>query len=126
MKEFWKEIRTAIFMGFLLPAMLLWFGTALLDMQQEEEIVQPAQPQSAAEGTKVPVRTGEEVEDQLLEEYLVNFGGSRNAMFRMKEHWGLLLSHFRTDEKLAKKLRKTTDLDEYRTITHQILESIEF
>ena len=71
MKEFWKEIRTAIFMGFLLPAMLLWFGTALLDMQQEEEIVQPAQPQSAAEGTKVPVRTGEEVEDQLLEEYLV-------------------------------------------------------
>ena len=62
----------------------------------------------------------------LLEEYLIAFGGSRNAMFRMKEHWGLLLSHFRTDEKLAKKLRKTTDLDEYRTITHQILESIEF
>ena len=64
--------------------------------------------------------------DALLEEYLVAFGGSRNAMFRMKEHWGLLLSHFHTDEKLAKKLRKTTDLAEYRTITHQILENLEF
>ena len=64
--------------------------------------------------------------EALLEEYLVNFGGSRNAMFRMKEHWGLLLSRFQVDEKLAKRLRKTTDLEEYRTITHQILENIEF
>ena len=63
--------------------------------------------------------------DALLEEYLVSFGGSRNAMFRMKEHWGLLLGHFQVDEKLAKKLRKTTDLAEYRVITRQILESME-
>ena len=64
--------------------------------------------------------------DALLEEYLVSFGGSRNAMFRMKEHWGLLLSHFQVDEKLAKRLRKTTDLAEYRTVTGQILQNIEF
>ena len=64
--------------------------------------------------------------EALLEEYLVSFGGSRNAMFRMKEHWGLLLSHFQVDEKLAKRLRKTTDLAEYRTITGQILQDIEF
>ena len=64
--------------------------------------------------------------DALLEEYLVSFGGSRNAMFRMKEHWGLLLGHYEVDEKLAKKLRKTTDLAEYRTITAQILQSMKF
>ena len=64
--------------------------------------------------------------DALLEEYLVSFGGSRNAMFRMKEHWGLLLGHYKVDEKLAKKLRKTTDLAEYRIITAQILQSMEF
>ncbi len=62
----------------------------------------------------------------LLEEYLVSFGGSRNAMFRMKEHWGLLLHHFQVDEKLAKQLRKTTDLAQYRSITAQILQSIAF
>ena len=32
MKEFWKEIRIAAVMGFLLPGLLLWFGTALLDV----------------------------------------------------------------------------------------------
>lgn len=63
--------------------------------------------------------------DALLEEYLVRFGGSRNAMFRMKEHWGLLLGRFQVDEKLAKKLRKTTDLAEYRTLTRQILENMD-
>ncbi len=64
--------------------------------------------------------------DALLEEYLVSFGGSRNAMFRLKEHWGLLLSHFQVEEKLAKKLRKTTDLEEYKLIAHQILNNMEF
>jgi hypothetical protein len=44
----------------------------------------------------------------------------------MKEHWGLLLGHYEVDEKLAKKLRKTTDLEEYRTITAQILQSMKF
>jgi tRNA-dihydrouridine synthase len=64
--------------------------------------------------------------DALLEEYLISFGGSRNAMFRMKEHWGLLLNHFQVDEKLAKRLRKTTDLAEYRSVTGQILQSMVF
>lgn len=64
--------------------------------------------------------------EALLNEYLVSFGGSRNAMFRLKEHWGLLLSHFQVEEKLAKKLRKTTDLEEYRSITSQIFNSLEF
>ncbi len=62
--------------------------------------------------------------NELLEEYLVSFGGSRNAMFRLKEHWGLLIPKFCKDEKLAKRLRKTTDLSEYRTITAEIFRSI--
>lgn len=56
----------------------------------------------------------------LLEEYLVAFGGSRNAMFRMKENWSYWLPRFENSEKLAKRLRKTTDLQEYRTITGEI------
>ena len=54
---------------------------------------------------------------ELLETYLVRFGGSRNAMFRMKEHWSFLHKRFPGTEDLWKKLRKTTDLEEYRRIT---------
>lgn len=56
----------------------------------------------------------------LLEEYLVAFGGSRNAMFRLKENWRYLLCRFQGSEKYAKALRKTTDLNEYRSLTAQI------
>ena len=59
--------------------------------------------------------------DALLEAYLIAFGGSRNAMFRLKEHWHYLLPCFAASEKLGKKLRKTTDLQEYRTISREIL-----
>lgn len=62
--------------------------------------------------------------DELLETYLVAFGGSRNAMFRMKEHWGMLIHKFENNEKLAKQLRKTTDLDQFRSITSQILQTL--
>ena len=58
--------------------------------------------------------------NELLEEYLVAFGGSRNAMFRLKENWRYLLCRFDGSEKLGKRLRKTTDLNEYRAITAQI------
>lgn len=58
--------------------------------------------------------------NELLEEYLVAFGGSRNAMFRLKENWRYLLCRFEGSEKLAKRLRKTTDLQEYRSLTAQI------
>ena len=62
--------------------------------------------------------------DALLEEYLVAFGGSRNAMFRMKEHWGMLIGKFENNERLAKQLRKTTDLQQFRAITQQILQTL--
>ena len=61
----------------------------------------------------------------LLEEYTVAFGGSRNAMFRLKENWGFLHSRFEGCDNLWKKLRKTTDLPEYKAITAQIFSTLE-
>lgn len=57
---------------------------------------------------------------ELLEEYTVVFGSQRNAMFRLKENWGMLCFRFSGSEKLTKKLRKTTDYNEFRAITNQI------
>lgn len=62
--------------------------------------------------------------NELLETYLVEFGGSRNAMFRLKEHWGLLIHKFEDADKLWKALRKTTDLGEYRSLCAQILHTL--
>lgn len=72
-----------------------------------------------SEGTDLA--TLEHFMDALLEEYLIAFGGSRNAMFRLKENWNILLPHFQNCEKLSKQLRKTTDLTQFRSITREIL-----
>ncbi len=66
----------------------------------------------------------EKMYGMLLEEYLAVFGGSRNAMFRLKEHWRYLICRFEGGEKLYKRLRKTTDLGEYRAWTAQILHTL--
>lgn len=71
--------------------------------------------------------TASDLEDfynELLEEYLIAFGGSRNAMFRLKENWRYLLCRFENSERLGKKLRKTTDINEYRSITSQIFRTL--
>ncbi|MBO5952993.1 MAG: tRNA-dihydrouridine synthase family protein [Oscillospiraceae bacterium] len=62
--------------------------------------------------------------DMLLEEYQAAFGGARNAMFRLKEHWRYLLCLFEGGEKLGKQLRKTTDLGQYQAITARILQTL--
>ena len=62
--------------------------------------------------------------DELLEEYSVVFGSHRNAMFRLKENWHLLCCRFENSEKLTKKLRKSTDYDEFRAVTTQILHTL--
>lgn len=61
---------------------------------------------------------------ELLETYLDAFGGARNAMFRMKENWGFLRHRFAGSDRLWKQLRKTTDLQEYRTITTEIFHTL--
>ena len=62
--------------------------------------------------------------DDLLETYIVEFGGARNAMFRMKENWRHMICMFDGTEKLWKKLRKCTDVNEYRGIVHEIFHSL--
>ena len=62
--------------------------------------------------------------DELLETYVEIFGSRKNTMFRMKEHWFYLLSLFQDDAKLGKQLRKTTDYDQFRSLTHQIIHTL--
>ncbi len=64
--------------------------------------------------------------EALLASYIEAFDGSRNAMFRMKEHWGFLLPRFENSEKLGKRLRKTTDLAEYRAIVKEIFGTLDY
>lgn len=63
---------------------------------------------------------------ELLDTYRQVFGSERNAMFRMKENWMLLLTNFKDSEKLGKRLRKTTDYQEFQEITAQILDTLSF
>ena len=62
--------------------------------------------------------------NDLLETYTEVFGSARNAMFRMKENWRHLLCNFENSEKLGKRLRKTTDLSEYKAITQEIFHTL--
>ncbi len=61
----------------------------------------------------------------LLEEYITVFGSSRNAIFRLKENWHYLISRFEGSEKLWKRLRKTTDISEFRSITAEIFHTLQ-
>lgn len=58
--------------------------------------------------------------DELLGAYTEAFGSSRNAMFRMKENWHYMIARFPGCEKLYKRLRKTTDINEYLSTTQEI------
>jgi tRNA-dihydrouridine synthase len=62
--------------------------------------------------------------ERLAQDYCVVFGSERNAMFRLKENWRHLLCRFEGSEKLGKRLRKTTDIREYRAIVQEILHTL--
>lgn len=67
--------------------------------------------------------TADKLEDfhrELLEAYTREFGGARNAMFRLKENWRYWLCKFEGTEKLGKRLRKATDVGEYKSVTQDI------
>ena len=74
--------------------------------------------------TKADAAQLEACMNALLESYIEAFGGSRNAMFRLKENWHMLITRFDGSEKLWKRLRKTTDLSEYKAITHEIFHTL--
>ena len=62
--------------------------------------------------------------DELVEEYTAVFGSRRNAMFRMKENWSLLHKRFEDADRLWKKLRKTTDYEEFMDISGEIFQTL--
>ena len=62
--------------------------------------------------------------NELMAVYEVEFGGSRNAMFRLKENWGFLHSRFEGCDKLWKRLRKTTDAAEFKSISAEIFHTL--
>ena len=72
------------------------------------------------------VKNLEQFHNELLDTYTEAFGGGRNAMFRLKENWHMLIPHFEDSEKLWKRLRKTTDLAEFKAITAEIFHTRQF
>ena len=62
--------------------------------------------------------------NELMAVYEVEFGGSRNAIFRLKENWGFLHNSFAGCDKLWKRLRKTTDAAEFKSITAEIFHTL--
>ena len=62
--------------------------------------------------------------NDLMAVYEVEFGGSRNAIFRLKENWGFLHNRFEGCDKLWKRLRKTTDAAEFKSITAEIFHTL--
>ena len=62
--------------------------------------------------------------DTLLDTYIEAFGSARNAIFRLKENWHCMIYLFEDSDKLWKKLRKTTDISEYRAITAEIFATL--
>ncbi len=69
-------------------------------------------------------QTVEAFMNELLDRYTVEFGGSRNAMFRLKENWGFLRQSFEDSDRLWKRLRKTTDVGEFKAITAEIFHTL--
>ena len=57
----------------------------------------------------------------LMDDYEVAFSSCRNALFRMKENWAHLHDRFEGSEKLWKKMRKTTDANEFRRLSSELL-----
>ena len=62
--------------------------------------------------------------NELMAVYEAEFGGSRNAIFRLKENWGFLHNRFEGCDKLWKRLRKTTDAAEFKAITAEIFHTL--
>ena len=58
--------------------------------------------------------------NELMEVYTAEFGGARNAIFRLKENWGFLHDRFEGCDRLWKRLRKCTDPTEFRAITDEL------
>ena len=66
----------------------------------------------------------ENFHNALLEEYAIVFGNARNAMTRLKESWHYLELRFDENPKTFKRLRKATDVAEFRSIATEIFHTL--
>ena len=110
----------------------LCYNGDILSLQQAETLLQKypqiqsvmigrgliADPGMLSGGTDIAALEG--FMNELMAVYEVEFGGSRNAIFRLKENWGFLHNRFEGCDKLWKRLRKTTDAAEFKSITAEI------
>ena len=110
----------------------LCYNGDILSLQQAETLLQKypqnqsvmigrgliADPGMLSGGTDIAALEG--FMNELMAVYEVEFGGSRNAIFRLKENWGFLHSRFEGCDKLWKRLRKTTDAAEFKSISAEI------
>ena len=73
MKRIWKEIGIALFMGGLAPGFLIWFGAAMLEIQENQPVeILVEQTISMVEASyEIPLRKEDGVCIQDLETYLV-------------------------------------------------------
>lgn len=81
-----------------------------------------ADPGMLSGGTDIAALEG--FMNELMAVYEVEFGSTRNAIFRLKENWGFLHDRFEGSEKLWKRLRKTTDGEEFKAITAEIFHTL--
>lgn len=81
-----------------------------------------ADPGMLCGGTDVKALEG--FMNELMDIYTLEFGGARNAIFRLKENWGFLHSRFEGCDKLWKQLRKCTDAAQFRSITTEIFHTL--
>jgi tRNA-dihydrouridine synthase len=81
-----------------------------------------ADPGMLSGGTDVKALEG--FMNELMAVYTVEFGGARNAIFRLKENWGFLHDRFEGCDKLWKRLRKCTDAAEFQSITAEIFHTL--
>lgn len=81
-----------------------------------------ADPSMLSGGTDI--RTLEGFINELMAVYELEFGNSRNAIFRLKENWSFLHDRFEGCDKLWKRLRKTTDASAFKAITAEIFHTL--
>ena len=114
----------------------LCYNGDILSLQQAESLLQKypqiqsvmigrgliADPGMLSGGTDKAALEG--FMNELMAVYEVEFGGSRNAIFRLKENWGFLHNRFEGCDKLWKRLRKTTDAAEFKSISAEIFHTL--
>ena len=114
----------------------LCYNGDILSLQQAESLLQKypqiqsvmigrgliADPGMLSGGTDKAALEG--FMNELMAVYDVEFGGSRNAIFRLKENWGFLHNRFEGCDKLWKRLRKTTDAAEFKSISAEIFHTL--